>query len=63
MINTANEKNHVLTLALSILRGRATDAPNLILAGAAISVLPPLIVFLLAQRFYIESVTSSGVKG
>ncbi len=63
VINTANEKNHVLTLALSILRGRATDAPNLILAGAAISVLPPLIVFLLAQRFYIESVTSSGVKG
>lgn len=63
VINTANEDNHVLTLALSILRGRATDAPNLILAGAAISVLPPLIVFLLAQRFYIESVTSSGVKG
>ncbi len=63
VINTANEENHVLTLALSILRGRATDAPNLILAGAAISVLPPLIVFLLAQRFYIESVTSSGVKG
>ncbi len=63
VINTANEDNHVLTLALSILRGRATDAPNLVLAGAAISVLPPLVVFLLAQRFYIESVTSSGVKG
>ncbi|MDW8327125.1 MAG: carbohydrate ABC transporter permease [Anaerolineales bacterium] len=63
IINTGNEANHVLTLSLSILRGRATEAPNLILAGAAISVLPPLIVFLLAQRFYIESVTSSGVKG
>lgn len=63
VINTANESNHVLTLSLSILRGRATDAPNLVLAGAAISVLPPLIVFLFAQRFYIESVTSSGVKG
>ncbi len=63
IINTGNEANHVLTLSLSILRGRATEAPNLILAGAAISVLPPLIVFLFAQRFYIESVTSSGVKG
>jgi multiple sugar transport system permease protein len=63
VINTGNEANHVLTLALSILRGRATEAPNLILAGAAISVLPPLVVFLVAQRFYIESVTSSGVKG
>lgn len=63
IINTGNEANHVLTLSLSILRGRATEAPNLILAGAAISVLPPLIVFLFAQRFFIESVTSSGVKG
>ncbi len=63
IINTGNEANHVLTLSLSILRGRATEAPNLILAGAAISVLPPLIVFLLAQRYYIASVTSSGVKG
>jgi multiple sugar transport system permease protein len=63
IINTGNEANHVLTLSLSILRGRATEAPNLILAGAAISVLPPLLVFLFAQRFYIESVTSSGVKG
>ena len=63
IINTGNEANHVLTLSLSILRGRATEAPNLTLAGAAISVLPPLIVFLFAQRYYIESVTSSGVKG
>lgn len=63
VINTGNEKNHVLTLTLSILRGRAVEAPNLILAAAAISVLPPLIVFIFAQRFYIESVTSSGVKG
>jgi len=63
VINTGNEQNHVLTLSLMILRGRASDAPNLILAGAAIAVLPPLIVFIFAQRFYIESVTSSGVKG
>lgn len=63
IINTGNEANHVLTLSLSILRGRATEAPNLILAGAAISVLPPLIVFVLAQRSYIESVTGSGLHG
>lgn len=63
VINTGNTKNHVLTLSLNMLRGRASDSPNLILAGAAIAVLPPLIVFILAQRYYIESVTSSGVKG
>ncbi len=63
IINTGNERNHVLTLALNVLRGRASDAPNLILAGAAISILPPLVVFILGQRFFVESVTSSAVKG
>ncbi len=63
VINVGNEKNHVLTLALNVLRGRASDTPNLILAGAAIAILPPLIVFLLGQRFFVESVASSGVKG
>lgn len=63
IINVGNEKNHVLTLALNVLRGRASDSPNLILAGAAIAVIPPLIVFILGQRFFVEGVTSSGVKG
>lgn len=63
IINTGNTANHVLTLALNVLRGRAADSPNIVLAGAAISVLPPMILFILAQRFFIESATSSGVKG
>ena len=63
IINTGNTNNHVLTLSLNVLRGRAADSPNLVLAGAAISVIPPMILFILAQRFFIESATSSGVKG
>jgi multiple sugar transport system permease protein len=63
IINVGKTENHVLTLALNVLRGRASDTPNLILAGAAIAVIPPLIVFILGQRFFVESVTSSGVKG
>lgn len=63
IINVGNENNHVLTLALNVLRGRASDTPNLILAGAAIAIIPPLIVFILGQRFFVESVASSGVKG
>jgi multiple sugar transport system permease protein len=63
VINTGNTENHVLTLALNVLRGRASDSPNLILAGAAIAIIPPLIVFILGQRFFVESVASSGVKG
>jgi len=63
IINTGNYENHVLTLTLNMLRGRASDSANLILAGAAISILPPFILYILGQRFFIESAMSSGVKG
>lgn len=63
IINTGNEANHVLTLSLNVLRGRASDSPNLILAGAAIAILPPMLIFIFGQRFFVESATSSAVKG
>lgn len=63
VINTGNNDNHVLTLALSILRGKAADNANLVMAGAAIAILPPLIIYIFAQRFFVESATSSGLKG
>lgn len=63
VINTGNEANHVLTLSLNVLRGRASDSPNLILAGAAIAILPPMLIFIFGQRFFVESATSSAVKG
>lgn len=63
IINTGNEASHVLTLSLNVLRGRASDSPNLILAGAAIAILPPMLVFIFGQRFFVESATSSAVKG
>ena len=63
VINTGNVSNHVLTLSLNVLRGRASDSPNLILAGAAIAILPPMVIYILGQRFFVESATSSGVKG
>ena len=63
VVNTGNARAQVLTLALNVLRGRASDSPNLILAGEAIAIIPPTLVFILAQRYYVASVTSSGVKG
>jgi alpha-1,4-digalacturonate transport system permease protein len=63
VINTGNYDNHVLTLSLNVLRGQAADSPNLVLAGAAIAILPPMIIFILGQRFFVENATSSAVKG
>lgn len=63
VINTGNEANRVLTLAVSVLGGRAADAPNLVLAGAAIAILPPVIIYIFGQRFFVESTATSGLKG
>ena len=50
-------------VTLSVLGGRAADAPNLILAGVVIAMIAPVTVFLLAQRYFVENVASSGLKG
>jgi ABC-type glycerol-3-phosphate transport system permease component len=63
IIGEGNTANHVLTLSMIRLSNAFADQPNLVLAGAAIAILPPIIVFIFAQRYFIEGVTSSAVKG
>jgi multiple sugar transport system permease protein len=55
-------ENHVVTLSLNTLRNAAASEPNLVLTGAAVAVLPPLILFILAQRYFIEGIASTGLK-
>lgn len=62
VINAGNTDNHVLTLSLQILGGRAAESPNLIFAGVTIGVAVPVIVFILAQRYFVENVATSGIK-
>jgi ABC-type glycerol-3-phosphate transport system permease component len=63
IIGEGNDRNHVLTLSLISLSNRFADQPNFVLTGAAVAVLPPIIIFILAQRYFIEGVASSGLKG
>jgi multiple sugar transport system permease protein len=63
VIDSGNQDNSVLALTLATLGGRAADNPNLVLAGVMIAMIPPITVFLLAQRYYVENVASSGIKG
>jgi len=63
IIGEGNDANHVLTLSLIRLQNAASEEPNLLLTSAAIAILPPIIAFIFAQRYFIEGVTSSGVKG
>jgi multiple sugar transport system permease protein len=63
IIGEGNEANHVLTLSLIRLSNIAADKPNLVMTGAAVAILPPMIVFILAQRYFIEGIATSGLKG
>ncbi|NWF69851.1 MAG: carbohydrate ABC transporter permease [Chloroflexi bacterium] len=63
IINAGNLNDQVVTLALNHLRNVAASQPNLVLTGAAVAVIPPMIVFVLAQRYFIEGIASTGLKG
>jgi multiple sugar transport system permease protein len=55
-------ENHVLTLSMIQLQTNYSSQPNLVLTGAAVAVLPPLILFMFAQRYFVEGVANTGMK-
>lgn len=52
-----------LPVGLATLHGRWLTQWNLVMAGAVITVVPMLIVYLLAQRYFEQGVVLSGLKG
>jgi multiple sugar transport system permease protein len=62
IINSANADSRVLSLALATLGGRSATDINLVFAGAIIAMAPPILVFLFAQRYFVENSASSGLK-
>lgn len=63
LIVTNSDNKRVLTVGLTSLASGylGTDWPTL-MAGTVISILPILIIFILAQRYFIEGITMSGFK-
>lgn len=52
-----------LPLLLSTLSGQYKNQYNLTMAGALISIIPILIVYIFAQKYFKEGLTVGGVKG
>jgi ABC-type glycerol-3-phosphate transport system permease component len=52
-----------LAVGLAFLRGQRTAQLTLLMAGAMFSTLPMLIIFFLAQRYFVEGIQLSGLKG
>ena len=61
-VDVGNEDSSVLTVALSTLGGQGADQPQLIFAGVALAMMVPMLVFVAAQKYFVENVASSGIK-
>jgi multiple sugar transport system permease protein len=52
-----------LAVGLAFLRGQHSAVLTLLMAGSMYSTLPMLIIFFLAQRYFVEGIQLSGLKG
>jgi multiple sugar transport system permease protein len=63
LIAISSDEKATLPLGLTTFQGQHTQDFSAVMAGNVITVTPVLIAFLLAQRTFIQSLTSSAVKG
>jgi len=52
-----------LAVGLSFLRGQHSSVLTLLMAGSMFATLPILIIFFMAQRYFVEGIQLSGLKG
>lgn len=58
-----NENTYTLAIGLQFFRSTHDVSYNLLMAASTLVVLPVVVVFLFAQRFFIQGITVGGVKG
>jgi ABC-type glycerol-3-phosphate transport system permease component len=63
LIYLSSEQNMTVTLGLTFLQGQFYSQWTLLMAGAIVSVIPTLIVFFAAQRYFVEGIVRAGIKG
>lgn len=63
LIVTTSVDMSTLTVGLNTLQGQYNTAWTLLMAGSVIALLPILIVFIFAQRYFIAGITMTGLGG
>lgn len=63
LIVQAHQENYTLTVGLAFFKGDHYTEYNLLLAGAAINILPLVVMFFIFQRYFIKGVATSGLAG
>jgi multiple sugar transport system permease protein len=52
-----------MPVALALFQGQDFTQTSLMMAAATMTVIPPLVLFLLAQKYFVQGITMSGLKG
>ena len=63
LIIASSEKMYTLPVAIANLGGQYQTDYGLQMAGAVVVIVPIIIVFLFAQKYFIKGITLSGLKG
>lgn len=65
LIYLSDERMYTVAVALRYLAGSVRSRPenHLLMAAATLSVIPPLVLFLIAQRQFMQSSVFTGIKG
>ena len=52
-----------LTIGLSFFQGQFTTNYTLLMAGSLISILPILVIYIFAQKYFVQGIALTGIKG
>ncbi|MCX6034018.1 MAG: carbohydrate ABC transporter permease, partial [Chloroflexi bacterium] len=62
LVAIQSKANYVVTQGLADIQGGYHASPPLVLAGTTLVIIPTVLVFLFAQRYFIEGVATTGIK-
>lgn len=65
LVYISSVKNYTLSLALKMsIDGQGASTPwNQVLAMSFVSMIPPILLYFFAQKYFVEGITSGGIKG
>ncbi len=63
LVMTNTDSHRTLTVGMQLFKGQYSIAWNLLMAGSVISVIPILILYIFLQKYFVEGIAMTGMKG
>lgn len=62
LVAIQSKDNYVVTLGLADIQGGYHASPPIVLAGAVLVIIPTVLAFLFAQKYFVEGIATTGMK-